>query len=311
MLALTVSPWWWLGRADLRAARARRAARHHAEAAQHHPQLPDRRAPALHPRGHGAGAPSVPGGEQHRRRARSTAISARSSTSGPRASPTPSRSAPSRTSTPRATRSSSTRSPRARWRRIPCATCASRSAEPHCKQPYSLSVLNISAMSFGALGGNAVLAMNTGAKTRQLRPRHRRGRHLPLSPRRRRRPDLADRHRLLRLPQQGDRRLRSRPVREERDRSADQDDRDQGVAGREARPRRHPSRRQGDRGDRRGAPRRGRQDRVLADVPPGVLDAARDDARSSPSCASSRAASLSASRSASASRASSWPSSRR
>jgi glutamate synthase domain-containing protein 2 len=32
-----------------------------------------------------------------------------------------------------------------------------------CKQPYSLSVLNISAMSFGALGGNAVLAMNTGA----------------------------------------------------------------------------------------------------------------------------------------------------
>ena len=33
-----------------------------------------------------------------------------------------------------------------------------------CKQPYSLSVLNISAMSFGALGGNAVLAMNTGAK---------------------------------------------------------------------------------------------------------------------------------------------------
>ena len=35
---------------------------------------------------------------------------------------------------------------------------------PACSQPYSLSVLNISAMSFGALGGNAVLAMNTGAK---------------------------------------------------------------------------------------------------------------------------------------------------
>ena len=35
---------------------------------------------------------------------------------------------------------------------------------PDCTQPYSLSVLNISAMSFGALGGNAVLAMNTGAK---------------------------------------------------------------------------------------------------------------------------------------------------
>ena len=34
---------------------------------------------------------------------------------------------------------------------------------PQCAQPYSLSVLNISAMSFGALGGHAVLAMNTGA----------------------------------------------------------------------------------------------------------------------------------------------------
>ncbi|MET0830742.1 MAG: FMN-binding glutamate synthase family protein, partial [Acidimicrobiia bacterium] len=35
---------------------------------------------------------------------------------------------------------------------------------PQCKQPYSLSVLNISAMSFGALGAPAVTAMNTGAK---------------------------------------------------------------------------------------------------------------------------------------------------
>ena len=35
---------------------------------------------------------------------------------------------------------------------------------PACTQPYSLSVFNISAMSFGALGGNAVHAMNTGAK---------------------------------------------------------------------------------------------------------------------------------------------------
>jgi glutamate synthase domain-containing protein 2 len=33
-----------------------------------------------------------------------------------------------------------------------------------CSQPYSLSVFNISAMSFGALGRQAVLAMNTGAK---------------------------------------------------------------------------------------------------------------------------------------------------
>lgn len=35
---------------------------------------------------------------------------------------------------------------------------------PQCEQPYSSSVLNISAMSFGALGGSAVRAMNLGAK---------------------------------------------------------------------------------------------------------------------------------------------------
>lgn len=33
-----------------------------------------------------------------------------------------------------------------------------------CKQPYSASILNISAMSFGALSGNAVEALNWGAK---------------------------------------------------------------------------------------------------------------------------------------------------
>ncbi|MFT7524987.1 MAG: glutamate synthase domain-containing protein 2 [Arenicella sp.] len=35
---------------------------------------------------------------------------------------------------------------------------------PMCKQPYSASVLNISAMSFGALSRNAILALNRGAK---------------------------------------------------------------------------------------------------------------------------------------------------
>lgn len=34
---------------------------------------------------------------------------------------------------------------------------------PDCKQPYSASVLNISAMSYGSLGGNAIQALNTGA----------------------------------------------------------------------------------------------------------------------------------------------------
>ena len=35
---------------------------------------------------------------------------------------------------------------------------------PDCKQPYSASILNISAMSFGALSKNAVMALNQGAK---------------------------------------------------------------------------------------------------------------------------------------------------
>jgi glutamate synthase domain-containing protein 2 len=35
---------------------------------------------------------------------------------------------------------------------------------PDCKQPYSASIFNISAMSFGSLSENAVLALNAGAK---------------------------------------------------------------------------------------------------------------------------------------------------
>jgi len=35
---------------------------------------------------------------------------------------------------------------------------------PDCAQPYSASVLNISAMSFGALSANAILSLNSGAK---------------------------------------------------------------------------------------------------------------------------------------------------
>ena len=35
---------------------------------------------------------------------------------------------------------------------------------PDCKKPYSASHLNVSAMSFGALSDNAVLALNSGAK---------------------------------------------------------------------------------------------------------------------------------------------------
>ena len=61
-------------------------------------------------------------------------------------------------------------------------------------------VFNISAMSFGALVANAIRALNRGAQARRLRARHRRGLDQPLPPRARRRPDLGDRLRLLRLP---------------------------------------------------------------------------------------------------------------
>ena len=35
---------------------------------------------------------------------------------------------------------------------------------PQCSKPYSASVFNVSAMSFGSLGPNAIMALNTGAK---------------------------------------------------------------------------------------------------------------------------------------------------
>ena len=35
---------------------------------------------------------------------------------------------------------------------------------PQCRQPYSMALLNVSAMSFGSLSANAVLALNKGAK---------------------------------------------------------------------------------------------------------------------------------------------------
>jgi glutamate synthase domain-containing protein 2 len=39
-----------------------------------------------------------------------------------------------------------------------------RIGSPECRQPYSASLLNISAMSFGSLSKNAILALNGGAK---------------------------------------------------------------------------------------------------------------------------------------------------
>ena len=82
---------------------------------------------------------------------------------------------------------------------------------PDCTQPYDMALLNVSAMSFGALSGAALRALNAGAAGRRLRPRHRRGRPDEVPPGERRRPDLGARQRLLRRAHQG-RRLRRRRV---------------------------------------------------------------------------------------------------
>jgi hypothetical protein len=48
------------------------------------------------------------------------------------------------------------------WRRT--ISASGPSATSGCTQPYDASVFNISAMSFGALSANAILALNAGAK---------------------------------------------------------------------------------------------------------------------------------------------------
>jgi len=47
---------------------------------------------------------------------------------------------------------------------IPADEPRVRVGGPDCSQPYDASHLNISAMSFGSLSGNAILALNGGAK---------------------------------------------------------------------------------------------------------------------------------------------------
>ena len=53
---------------------------------------------------------------------------------------------------------------------------------PACKQPYSSSIFNISAMSFGSLSKNAVLALNGGAKLGNFAHNTGEGGVSPLSP---------------------------------------------------------------------------------------------------------------------------------
>jgi glutamate synthase domain-containing protein 2 len=49
-------------------------------------------------------------------------------------------------------------------KRSPTPISGSRIGGPDCRQPYDASLYNISAMSFGALSANAILALNKGAR---------------------------------------------------------------------------------------------------------------------------------------------------
>jgi glutamate synthase domain-containing protein 2 len=70
-----------------------------------------------------------------------------------------------------------------RRRRTTSASPSAPAPGSPCTQPYDASVFNISAMSFGALSANAILALNAGRQARRLRARHRRGLDQPAPPR--------------------------------------------------------------------------------------------------------------------------------
>ncbi|GAA3066762.1 hypothetical protein GCM10020254_07960 [Streptomyces goshikiensis] len=145
---------------------------------------------------------------------------------------------------------------------------------PDCTRPYDMALLNVSAMSFGSLSGNAVLALNTGARLGGFA--HDTGEgglseyHLGPGGG----PHLGDRHRLLRLPHRR-RRLRRPPVRREGGARAGQMHLAEDQSGRQARHRGSAAGRQGERGDRGGPRCPTGADRALAALPPRLLHAPR------------------------------------
>ena len=160
----------------------------------------------------------------------------------------------------RATNGCITRSRRSRRAR---SRSASSIGGPDCTQPYSASVFNISAMSFGSLSANAIRALNRGAKLGGFAHDTGEGGFSPYH--REHGGDIiweigsgyfgcrnARRH-VLR-PSASPRPPRS---------TADQDDRDQAQPGRQAGPRRRAAGRQGDARDR-PHPRRARWARTAS-----------------------------------------------
>ena len=123
---------------------------------------------------------------------------------------------------------------------LPCAkVLGGPRGRRHAFRPAS--VVNISAMSFGSLSQQRRRGAQPRRRAGRLPAQHRRGRALAVPPQRRR-PRLADRHRLLRVPRRARRASTSARLEDLVAGAPGAGDRDQALAGRQARARRHASR---------------------------------------------------------------------
>ena len=147
---------------------------------------------------------------------------------------------------------------------------------PQCAKPYSLSVLNISAMSFGALSSAAIRALNLGARKGGFAHDTGEGGFSPYHA-----ENGGDIIWEIGSGYFGcrnnDGSFCAGEIQGRRDQSADQDGRDQTEPGRQTRARRRLAGRQGDRRNRRHS-RRARGPRLhFSGKPQRLFDAARDD----------------------------------
>ena len=139
------------------------------------------------------------------------------------------------------------------------------------------SIVNISGMSFGSLSRQRHRGAQPRGRAGRLPARHRRGRAVAVPPQRRR-PGLPDRHVVLRVPRRAAARFDLDRLKDLVAGRAGPGDRDQAVAGSQARSRRHAAGREGHRGDRRD-PRHRAGRRLRVAQPAHGLPRRRLDAR--------------------------------